>query len=114
MIVDASDERQHTINFSLVSNTAVQPEELDEFHEARHLSGVGQLTKEQARRVKHNLDGAREYTLSSADIERIVRDKREKGLVKRSLAQQRADLALQLKAAQEQGDEDTEAKCAHL
>jgi hypothetical protein len=68
----------------------------------------------QAREVVHKLDNARNYTLSSADISRIVQEKREKGLVKRSLAMQKAELTLARNAAAEIGDAHAEAKCGPL
>lgn len=67
---------------------------------------------EQAADAVVKLQAARNYTLSSEDIGRIVREKREKGLVKRSLAHHKAELILALNAAREVGDTDAEARCA--
>ena len=49
VIVDASDQRQHTISFALVSNADVRPQEFDHFHESRSSNGVGQITKREVR-----------------------------------------------------------------
>lgn len=60
----------------------------------------------QAATVRDQLQGARDYTLTAADINRIVRDKKAKGLVKKSLVSQRAELILERQAAEERGDEE--------
>lgn len=59
----------------------------------------------QAAAVQAQLQFAREYTLSAEDINRIVRDRKAKGLVKKPLNAQRAELILERQAAQERGDE---------
>ena len=70
------------------------------------------LMRMQAREVQNRLRAARDYTLSSADIGRLVREKRAKGLARRSAVQQKADLTMALEAAREAGDEAAAAKCA--
>ena len=68
----------------------------------------------QAREVQNRLRAARDYTLSSADIGRLVREKRAKGLARRSAVQQKADLTMALEAAREAGDEAAAAKYAPM
>lgn len=53
VIVDAADQRQHTISFALVSNADLRPEEFDRFHESRSSNGVGQITKREVRTCAH-------------------------------------------------------------
>ena len=66
----------------------------------------------QALSVARKLQQARNYTLSADDIGRILKEKREKGLVKRSLAMMKADLVLKRNAALEAGDDAAAALCA--
>jgi hypothetical protein len=61
--------------------------------------------------VARKLEHARNYTLSADDISRILREKRGKGLVKRSIAMQKADLVMKKNAALELGDEAAAAQC---
>lgn len=68
----------------------------------------------QALSVARKLQQARNYTLSADDIGRILKEKREKGLVKRSLAMMKADLVLKRNAALEVGDDAAAAQCASL
>lgn len=65
----------------------------------RHFMGM------QAAAVQAQLQFARDYTLSVEDINRIVRDRKAKGLVKKPLSVQRAELILERQAAEERGDE---------
>lgn len=60
----------------------------------------------QAATVRDQLQAARDYTLTATDINHIIRDKKAKGLVKKSLASQRAELLLERKAAGERGDKE--------
>ena len=62
--------------------------------------------KVQAAIVRDQLQAARDYTLTATDISHIIRDKKAKGLVKKSLVSQRADLLLERKAAEEHGDKE--------
>jgi len=68
----------------------------------------------QAATVQSQLQFAREYTLSADDINRIVRDRKAKGLVKKPLNSQRAELILERQAAEERGDEEALLRCAHM
>ena len=48
-IENAVDGRQHSVKFTLISNTDIRMFEFDEFHEARAQAGTGQITKDQVR-----------------------------------------------------------------
>lgn len=60
--------------------------------------------------MAHKLEQARNYTLSAEDISRILREKQKKGLVKRSIAMQKADLVMKKNAALELGDDAAAAQ----
>lgn len=49
VIVNPSDQAQHTISFALVSNTDLRREEFDAFHTARATHGIAQVTKREVR-----------------------------------------------------------------
>jgi hypothetical protein len=66
----------------------------------------------QASDVQKQLEFAHSYTLSAEDISRIVRARKAKGLLKKPLNQQRAELLMAKRAAEDAGDEATLQRCA--
>lgn len=65
----------------------------------------------QASDVKAQLEFAKSYTLSADDINRIVQQRKAKGLLKKPLNTQRVELLMAKKAAEESGDEAALQRC---
>eukprot|EP00892_Ulva_mutabilis_P000645 jgi/Ulvmu1/10581/UM065_0035.1 len=105
-IQSPAGDRIESIPFSVVSNCEMSMDEYHVFHGDRAKAKVPQITKHEAAAVQAQLQFARDYILSAEDINRIVRDRKAKGLVKKPLNAQRAELILERQAAQERGDDE--------
>lgn len=65
----------------------------------------------QASDVKAQLGYAKSYTLSTDDINRIIQQRKAKGLLKKPLNTQRVELLMAKRAAEEAGDEAAITRC---
>lgn len=55
VIAEAIEDKQHTVTFSIVSNTGLQSGEFDRFHEARMDASEAQISKREVRRHSFSL-----------------------------------------------------------
>lgn len=59
------------------------------------------------------LKGALSYTMTQADLARIVREKREKGVIKGSATVERKRLQNEINSARASGDTEKVERCAN-
>ena len=75
-----------------MSNTPIQREEYFRVHTQNVDNGEPQIQKYQTHEAAKKLSAARSYTLTADDLNRMVREKREKGQVKTNSTLERGRL----------------------